>query len=101
MAGVKRGGPCRVGKLIGDSMKQIHVTMVMTEGRVHQLTFLRPTNPSLASTELVADAHQDLAQAFPLPGRKDEDAREVVVIPAHLLLGEEADDLVRVLSYSP
>jgi hypothetical protein len=29
-----------------------------------------------------------------LPGRKGQDAREVIVVPGHLFLAEEANDLL-------
>lgn len=29
-----------------------------------------------------------------LPRRKDQDASQIIIIPAHLLLAEEADDLI-------
>lgn len=52
-----------------------------------------PADAVFAFAELVAYAHQDFPEAFALPGREDEDAREVVVVPAHFLFAEEADDL--------
>lgn len=62
-------------------------------GAVQVRTLLRPAEPSLPLAQLVADGHEHLAEAALLPGREHEDAREVVVIPAHLLLAEEADHL--------
>lgn len=62
-------------------------------GAVWIHTLLRPTEPPLPFAQLVADGHEHLPEAALLPGRKHEDAREVVVVPAHLLLAEEADDL--------
>jgi hypothetical protein len=61
---------------------------------VEELTLLGPAHAALPLAQLVARAHEYLAQALLLPGRKHKDAREVVVVPAHLLLAEEADDLV-------
>jgi hypothetical protein len=57
-------------------------------------TLLGPAESALSLAHLVAGAHEHLAKALLLPRRKHEDARQVVVIPAHLLLAEEADDLV-------
>ena len=60
-----------------------------------QLTqgFFRTANAVLSSAELVAYAHQDLTEAFALPGREHEDAGEVVIVPAHFLFAVEANDL--------
>jgi len=56
-------------------------------------TFLRPTQPLLPSTHLITRAHEYLPQSLFLPGRKHQDACEIVVVPAHLLFAEEAHDL--------
>ena len=54
---------------------------------------LRPSDAVFPPAELVADSHEDLAETFALPGWEDEDAGEVVVVPAHFFFAEEADDL--------
>ena len=46
-----------------------------------------------SSAKFVAYTHENLAKAFALPGREHKDTREVVIVPAHFLLTEEADDL--------
>lgn len=46
-----------------------------------------------SSAEFVAYTHENLAKAFALPRREHKDAREIVVVPAHFLLAEEADGL--------
>lgn len=58
------------------------------------LTFLRSSQPPFSPAELVADAHEHLTKASSLPWRKDHDASDIVVVPAHLLFAEEADDLL-------
>ena len=55
--------------------------------------FLRPAVPPFPPRELVRHAHQDATQPFALPGREDQDAGQVVVVPRQFLFGEEADDL--------
>jgi hypothetical protein len=56
-------------------------------------TFLRSAQPVLSPTHLIARSHQYLPEPLLLPGRKHEYARQIIVIPAHLLLAEEANDL--------
>lgn len=46
-----------------------------------------------SSAEFIAYTHEDLAKAFALPGREHKDAREIIIIPTHFLLTEEADGL--------
>ncbi len=57
------------------------------------LTPLWPAHAALGPAQLVADRHEDLAQTLTLPRREDDDAGQVVVVPAHLLFGEEANNL--------
>lgn len=47
----------------------------------------------LSSAKFVAYTHENLAKAFALPGREHKDAREIIIVPAHFLFTEEADDL--------
>lgn len=56
-------------------------------------TLLRPTKSRLPLTQLVAHSHEYLSKPLPLPRWKHKNAGEVVVIPAHLLLAEEAHNL--------
>lgn len=58
------------------------------------LTFLRPTHPPFPLAYLITRTHQYLPEALLLPRRKDQDTRQVVVIPTHLLLTEEAHHLI-------
>lgn len=55
--------------------------------------FLGPAEETFAAGDFVGYAHEERAEAFALPGREDQDAGEVVVVPGHFLLGEEADYL--------
>jgi hypothetical protein len=56
-------------------------------------TLLGPTQSTLALAHLVACAHEYLAQALFLPWWEDQYACQIVVVPAHLLLAEEAHHL--------
>ena len=60
----------------------------------NSLTLLRPSHAALPLTHLIACAHDDLTQPLLLPWREYQYTRQVIVVPAHLLLAEEADDLV-------
>lgn len=57
------------------------------------LTFLWTTESAFTSTQFVAHAHEQLAQASFLPGWKDQNASHIVVVPAHFFLAEETHDL--------
>lgn len=56
--------------------------------------FLWAANDLLATRYLVGYSDQEGAETFMLPGREHEDAGEIVVIPRHLLLAKESDDLL-------
>jgi hypothetical protein len=56
--------------------------------------FLRTTYDCFAAGNFVGDGDEEGAEAFALPGREYEDAGKVVIVPGHLLLGEEADALL-------
>lgn len=55
---------------------------------------LRAAYDLLAPGYLVGYSDQEGAETFVLPGWEHEDAGKVVVIPRHLLLAEEANDLL-------
>ena len=67
--------------------------IVQTSLTSPRLTFLGSTKSSLPLTHLITRAHQNLTQTLLLPRRENQYARQIVVVPAHLLLAEEANDL--------
>lgn len=59
------------------------------------LTLFRTANASFSPAQFVAHAHQHLPQTLPLPRRENQNAGQIIVVPAHLLFAEEANDLAR------
>ena len=65
----------------------------MNEKNEKRHTFLRPPKPPLPPTHLITRPHKYLPQPLLLPRRKHQYTREIIIIPAHLLLAEEAHHL--------
>jgi hypothetical protein len=62
-------------------------------------TLLRAAQSALSLAHLITRAHEYLAKALFLPRWEYQYARQIVVVPAHLLLAEEAHHLF-LLTYS-
>lgn len=63
------------------------------QGEAGTHTTLGPAGSAVAAGDGIAGAHEQLAKTAALPGRKDEDAGEVVGVPGELLFAEEANEL--------
>ncbi len=65
---------------------------VCTPAQLREWLF-RTAQPAFTLAKLVAYSHEDLTKTAFLPGRKYDDAGEVVIIPTELFFAEEANDL--------